>query len=129
MQSESAWEIPAGVSEEVVDALLSAPTRVSSARTFLNDLEAAHVQENGESVAVLAWSETLDLPHVAEEALCAYRDRGSVTLMASGYLDLAGNVWGALLRHDDGAVDVMTVSTVDDSESEVRVARLEADGL
>lgn len=124
-------EVPNGISDEVADALRSSAAAPSSPETFLDDLGKAGDSdgEGGGSVRVLAWDEARDLPLAAEDALRAYRDRGSVTLMSSGYLDLAGNVWAALLRHGSGAVDIMTVSTADGKSSEVRIARLEPDGL
>lgn len=124
-------EVPSGISQDVADALRTSSVEPSSRKTFLSDLEGSgqNPDGGGDPVCVLAWTEPCDLPATAEEALCAYRQRGAVTLMASGYLDLAGNVWAALLRHDDGAVDIMTVSTADGSSSEVRVARLRPEGL
>ena len=130
-QGGTVREVPSGVSQDVADALRTSSVEPSSRKTFLSDLEGlkGDSDEGGDSVCVLAWTEFRDLPITAEEVLCAYRQRGAVTLMASGYLDLAGNVWAALLRHDDGAVDIMTVSTADGSSSEVRVARLRPEGL
>lgn len=123
-------EVPDGVSEEVAEALVSTSATPSSVGDFLDDLDSAEpASHEGDAVHVLSWSDEHDLPATAEKALCAYRDRGAVRLMSSGYLDLAGNVWAALLRHDSGAVDIMTVSTGDGRSSEVRVARLEPDGL
>lgn len=123
-------EVPDGVSKEVAEALVSSAASPSSLGTFLDDLEPRGTAADKDgAVRVLSWSDSHDLPATAEDALCAYRDRGGVTLMSSGYLDLAGNVWAALLRHDGGAVDIMTVSTGDGSSSEVRVARLEPGGL
>ena len=125
--SETTLEVPEGVSEEVAEALVSSAASSSSLATFLDDL--GESEEGDRAVRVLAWSEARDLPVAAEEVLRAYREKGSVTLMSSGYLDLAGNVWAALLRHGSGAVDIMTVSTADGASSEVRIARLEPGGL
>lgn len=129
-QADVSLEIPSGVSREVADAMLSSSAEASSPEAFLRDLdESPDGGGDSEAVSVLSWTEARDLPAVAEEVLCAYRDHGAVTLMASGYLDLSGNVWAALLRHNGGAVDIMTVATADGHASEVRVARLEPDGL
>lgn len=128
--SPTALEVPEGISKEVADALVSSAVSPSSLGTFLDDLGSGKLPADKDSaVRVLSWSDAHDLPAAAEDALRAYRDRGGVTLMSNGYLDLAGNVWAALLRHDGGAVDIMTVSTSDGRSSEVRVARLEPNGL
>ena len=125
--SETTLEVPEGISGEVAEALTSSAASPSSLATFLDDL--GEGEEGDGAVRVLAWSEAHDLPAATEEVLRAYREKGSVTLMSSGYLDLAGNVWAALLRHGSGAVDIMTVSTADGASSEVRIARLEPGGL
>ena len=128
--ASTSLEVPDGVSNEVAEALTSSSAAPSSVDAFIGDLESAGGDaREGDAVRVLSWSDEQDLPATAEKALCAYRDHGAVTLMSSGYLDLAGNVWAALLRHDSGAVDIMTVSTGDGRSSEVRVARLEPSGL
>lgn len=51
-----------------------------------------------------------------------------VRLMTSGYLDLEGNVWGAILSDRKGWVDMVTVmADDDDGRATVRVVRLLAD--
>lgn len=45
-------------------------------------------------------------------------------LPASGYLDMQGNVWGAIVQGGDAWCDVVLVNTEGGRESTVRVTRL-----
>lgn len=95
----------------------------SSPGRFLDDLAAT---PHGDDAAV-AWSSAGGLVEAASEVLEAYRDRGGTSVMASGYLDLRGRAWGALVGDGSGWVDVVTVmGDEEDAHGEVRVARLRA---
>lgn len=76
------------------------------------------------TTAIVYWTERGDLPVAAERVLDAYADVCGVILGASGYLDMYGNVWGALVRRGDAWCDVVLVSTEDGEQSVVRVARV-----
>lgn len=100
------------------------PARDSSAAAFLADLAEAGREDR----AAVAWESEAGLTGEAAGVLGSYRDAGGVELAASGYLDLKGNAWGALLRGDAGWVDVVTVwaASADDRDrgSRVRIVRL-----
>ncbi len=104
----------------------------SSLETFLDDMEheVEHGRVDGGATGVF-WTEDCALPAAAERLLRTYQQVGDVDLVTAGYLDLQGNVWGALVRYEDGWVDLLAVSTTDDVTSEVRVVRLtpERDGV
>lgn len=97
--------------------------RASSPERFLDDLD-----EAGDGDASVAWSVSGDLVEPASDVIRAYRDMGTATLVTSGYLDLKGNVWGALVQGGTDWVDMVVVTTTEDGgETTVRVARLRAD--
>ena len=106
--------------------LLDGPGQESSARSFLEDLpQGEGGRDDGDATtAIVYWTERGDLPVAAERVLDAYADVGGVILGASGYLDMYGNVWGALVRRGDAWCDVVLVSTEDGEQSVVRVARV-----
>ncbi|MFR3312205.1 MAG: hypothetical protein ACLTPF_07350 [Collinsella stercoris] len=106
--------------------LLDGPGQESSARSFLEDLSQGEGErDDGDATtAIVYWTERGDLPVAAERVLDAYADVGGVILGASGYLDMYGNVWGALVRRGDAWCDVVLVSTEDGEQSVVRVARV-----
>lgn len=128
-------EAEAGGQDGVLEharALLGAKTRESSTETFLRDLApnprdqcAGTATSDGEGATdALYWVEEGDLPVVAENVLRAYADTGEARLATSGYLDMQGNVWGAIVQGGDAWCDVVVVNTEDGRESAVRVARL-----
>lgn len=97
--------------------------RASSPERFLDDLD-----EAGDGDASVAWSVSGDLVEPASDVIRAYRDMGTATLVTSGYLDLKGNVWGALVQGGTDWVDMVVVTSAEDGgETTVRVARLRAD--
>ncbi len=111
--------------------------RLSSAKTFLVDLGAAAAEASsggdaagaqGETVAVaVSWGVEAGLMDAAAPVLEAYEDAGAV-LVASGYLDLKGSVWAALVQSGSW-VDVTTViASGDDASSTVHIVRLHAPG-
>lgn len=105
-----------------------APAAPSSSERFLADLE--RDARDGGGPAAVAWEVPGDLPGPASEVLSAYRAVPTASLAVSGYLDLKGNVWGAVVRDSRGWVDVVHVSTTEAAErTEVRVARLAREDL
>lgn len=102
-----------------------------STETFLAELArkseeagSAATSEDAGEVAV-SWTEERGLVSLASDVLTAYGDIATATLATSGYLDLRGNVWAALVQDARGWVDVVTVtSAADDGSATVHVARL-----
>lgn len=115
--SERASELVAHVSKgEATD---------SSEAAFLADLGALAELDTADEGAVVCWRVPEGLPAAARGLLEAYRDEGGYELVTSGYLDLRGLSWGALVRSEAGWVDVAVVTAdADDGEGRVRVARL-----
>lgn len=69
------------------------------------------------------WVERDDVPMAAKGVLQAYAKAGGAELAASGYLDMRGNVWGAIVQGGSAWCDVVLVSTEGGSKSTVRVVR------
>ena len=128
VRSPSTTDVP----DEVVEAAqelgidieaMTRDARASSLERFLDDLDEA---VGGD--ASVAWSVSDDLVEPASDVIRAYRDMGTATLVTSGYLDLKGNVWGALVQGGTDWVDMVVVTTTEDGgETTVRVVRLRAD--
>lgn len=74
--------------------------------------------------ASVEFEERASLPALAEDVLKTYARTRTASLVASGYLDLKGNVWGAVLREGTTWCDVLLVTTEDDAVSRVRVTRV-----
>lgn len=93
---------------------------------FLEDLEGAATKAEGTSAAACTacWEEPHALPTVASDLLEAYREAGVASPVVSGYLDLKGNAWAAVMQGAAGWSDVVLVRTEDDTVSSVRVTRL-----
>ena len=72
----------------------------------------------------VAWSDDEGLVSQATGILEAYRDHTDARVATSGYLDLKGNVWGAIVR-DIRWVDVVLVrADAEDASSTAQVVRL-----
>lgn len=103
---------------------------VVTAQTFLRALDERAGSATGSSadnaVAVrLAWSECRSMTEAAADTLRAYREVPTAQLALSGYLDIRGNVWGAIVRDGRGWVDMVTVAAdAGDASCRVRVVRL-----
>lgn len=98
--------------------------------TFLRHLnreERRLADKHGAGLVHAEWHEEKDVPVLAQDILEAYRDGGGFALAASGYLDLRGNVWCALLR-STVAVDMVVVRAHDTCGSTARVTRLHGYG-
>ena len=97
----------------------------SNAKRWLDDLDAST-----DAAPAVEWTESRGLVNTTSTLLRRYERIGSVTLKTHGYLDLKGNVWGAIASDRKGWVDMVTVmSNEADSETTVRVVRLVADRL
>lgn len=114
-------------SPETMHALDSAQrafagARESSPDSFLRDLDTAR---KADAVHAVTWVERTDLPEAAADALEAYRSQTTASVVASGYLDLKGNAWCALVSDATFGVDVLYVTTDEAAtSSRVRVVRL-----
>ena len=100
-----------------------------TARTFLQALDerAASAESSADNtIAVrLAWSEDRPMTEAAVDLLRAYREVPTAQLALSGYLDIKGNVWGAIVRDGRGWVDMVTVAAdAGDASCRLRVIRL-----
>lgn len=101
-----------------------------TAQTFLQALDECADAATGSSannaVAVrLAWSECRPMTEAAADMLRAYREVPTAQLALSGYLDIKGNVWGAIVRDGRGWVDMVTVAAdAGDTSCCLRVVRL-----
>lgn len=73
----------------------------------------------------LAWSEDRPMTEAAADLLRAYREVPTARLALSGYLDIKGNVWGAIVRDGRGWVDIVTVAAdAGDASCRLRAVRL-----
>ena len=73
----------------------------------------------------LAWSEDRPMTEAAADLLRAYREVPTAQLALSGYLDIKGNVWGAIVRDGRGWVDIVTVAAdAGDASCRLRAVRL-----
>ncbi len=101
-----------------------------TARTFLQALDerAASAAEPSADNAIavrLAWSEDRPMTEAAADLLRAYREVPTAQLALSGYLDIKGNVWGAIVRDGRGWVDMVTVAAdTGDASCRLRAVRL-----
>ena len=65
------------------------------------------------------------MTEAAADMLRAYREVPTAQLALSGYLDIKGNVWGAIVRDGRGWVDMVTVAAdTGDASCRLRVIRL-----
>lgn len=101
-----------------------------TAQTFLRTLDkrssTATDSPEGNAIAVrLAWSEDRPMTEAAADMLRAYREVPTAQLALSGYLDIKGDVWGAIVRDGRGWVDMVTVAAdAGDASCRLRAVRL-----
>ena len=101
-----------------------------AAQTFLQALDERAASETepaaDNAIAVrLAWSEDRPMTEAAADLLRAYREVPTAQLALSGYLDIKGNVWGAIVRDGRGWVDMVTVAAdAGDASCRLRAVRL-----
>ena len=109
-----------GDEEELADAI---PV---DAVTFLDVLNRASSEEARGEVSC-TWTVEAPLDELAGDVLRAYRDTPGTELATSGYLDLKGNAWGAIVIGGDGWVDVIVVAAgKDDASATARIVRMTA---
>ena len=106
------------------------PDAAITAQTFLQKLDERAVgateRPADNAIAVrLAWTEDRPMTEAATDLLRAYREVPTAQLALSGYLDIKGNVWGAIVRDGRGWVDMVTVAAdAGDASCRLRVIRL-----
>ena len=109
---------------EAVSRIEGAQVSSSSAETFLSDLaRAASASAHG-----VTWEDDEDVPECAASVLEGYRSREGCELACSGYLDIKGNAWGAVVWCPPDWVDVVYITVPDGGgASTVRIVRLTAE--
>lgn len=124
-------EEPDGLDEDAAEAIERARDLAdvsideSSAEAFLGDLEARG--REARMSAGVRWTVASDLVEPAREVMRAYRELPDASLLSSGYLDLKGNVWSALIQGGSLWVDMVYVAADEaGDETEVRVVRFYA---
>lgn len=110
--------------DRLADRVGSVETRSSTVKGFLADLST--LEADDQSMVAIEIEADKGLVDLAEDVLGAYRRAGAVSLEMSGYMDLKGNAWGAVLRGSDGWVDVVAVFDGDDGLARARVVRMGA---
>ena len=103
-----------------------ADAELVSVEDFLDTLEVLRDDASPCGLAMVEIEGDAGLVDVAAEVLGRYRDMGGVSLRASGYLDLAGNAWGAVLAGEGGWVDAVAVFERSDGGGVARVVRMDA---
>lgn len=96
----------------------------ASSATFMGELEEAAARTDDPQVGI-AWEEPRGLAPVAGDILDRYAACGTARLATSGFIDIKGNVWGAVIEDGRGWVDVVTVTEAPDgASSTARVIRM-----
>ena len=110
--------------EQAGDAVDEAVT--SSAAAFLTDLDAGGA--SGSQGTAVRWTEERDLVGPMQDVLGAYALLSDARLMSSGYLDISGNVWAAIVQGGQEWVD-MVYATCDEArgQTDVSIVRLRAE--
>lgn len=83
------------------------------------------------SPASVSWTEEGGVVEMASRVLNSYQEVPGAVLMTSGYLDLKGNAWGAIVRGGGEWVDIVLIVTAEtepgaEDLSSARVVRLAA---
>lgn len=99
--------------------------------SFLDGLDGGTVPAP-ERGAGLSWVEPLPADDLARKVIDAYRAEQGTSLVTSGYLDLKGNVWGAVVVKSGMWSDIVVISQMDGDEgsgqSLARISRLSSEG-
>lgn len=101
-----------------------------TAQTFLQSLDMQvgvepETPRDSAIAARLAWSEDRPMTEAAADMLRAYREIPAAHLAMSGYIDIKGDLWGAIVRDDRGWVDMLTVAANEgDASCRLRAVRL-----
>ena len=109
--------------EEEAGAGDSHASTAASLLAELDRLSADREAEEGQVAVELRMDEGL-VP-AARSVLQVYQGVEGAHLYSSGYLDLKGNAWGAIVQARSGCIDVVTVAALEeDSASTVRAVRM-----
>lgn len=118
----AAEEVGSGSTSE--DAPEAPSAGGASSATFMGELEEAAARTDDPQVGI-AWEEPRGLAPVAGDILDRYVACGTARLATSGFIDIKGNVWGAVIEDGRGWVDVVTVTEAPDgANSTARVIRM-----
>lgn len=100
----------------------------TSENRFLADLAAGCRKDPGGGAVSVAWRSDGDVVEVSSRIVERYRDEeSSSSVVASGYLDMSGNAWGALLWDGESWADVVLVTQSDvEQGTAIRVVRMVA---
>lgn len=103
-----------------------------SGETFLEDIALLAEEEadgSADGVVSVFWEEDATLVELAGSVLSAYSEVDGAVLATSGYLDLQGNAWGAVVQGGESWVDIVLVTTEDDASSTAQIVRLLPDAV
>ncbi|MDO4437266.1 MAG: hypothetical protein Q4B77_04875 [Coriobacteriaceae bacterium] len=120
---QGAWED--GSALDALRGLMSQSPHASSPKAFLSDLNAA--KKGSSSTWAVEWETDASLPAAAKGALDRYVAAGGASLVMSGYVDLAGDVWCALVQGTPDWCDLVITSAREGDRSAVRVVRMWAE--
>lgn len=98
----------------------------STAASLLAELDRLSAdREAGEGQVAVELRMDEGLVPAARSVLQVYQGVEGARLYSSGYLDLKGNAWGAIVQARSGCIDVVTVAALEeDSASTVRAVRM-----
>ncbi len=112
-----------GAGEEEAGTGDSHASTAASLLAELDRLSADREAEEGQVAVELRMDEGL-VP-AACSVLQVYQGVEGARLYSSGYLDLKGNAWGAIVQARSGCIDVVTIAALEeDSASTVRAVRM-----
>lgn len=96
--------------------------------SFLDELAqkgSSAALEKDAVAARVSWNDDRSLPEAAADVMRAYREIPTARLALSGYLDIKGSVWGAIVRDGRGWVDLVVVAADEgDASCRLRAQRL-----
>lgn len=116
----------------LADELAGEPSKkdIASGQTrFLRDLEraaeSASREKSGASARCVTWRDDTGLIEAGKAVLNSYASVPTARLSSSGYLDIKGDVWGAIVSDARGWVDMVVItSDGNDTSASIRIKRL-----
>lgn len=111
---------------DALSGLMNQDSHASSVGTFLADLRAAN--RGASATWAVEWDAQEALPVAAKDTLDRYAAAGGASLVMSGYVDLAGDVWCALVQGGAEWCDLVLTSAREGDRSTVRVVRMWPEG-